>query len=162
MRLRTGDRVRVRRTDGEGLGHVVYGYLDRVDAEKGYAFVFVDDELRASHCVLHDVDAVEIGNVEVRFDSSELCLALAHNPHLRRGLVFMWQAEAELAGISVERLEFLGHDGNGMHDHVDSWALASLVAGGESFWLRMWTQIPTQQSPEGFVRVCAEPQHWDT
>ncbi len=162
MRLNTGDRVRVRRTDGDGIDHMVYGYLDRIDHEKGYAFVFVDDELRASHCVLGDVDPVEIITVEVRFDSSELCLALAHNPPLRRGLVFMWQAEAELAGISVERLEFLGDDGNGLHDHVDSWALASLMAGGEQFWLRMWTRVPTPDSPDGFVRVCAEPQHWES
>lgn len=162
MRLRTGDRVRVQRTDLDGLNHVVYGYLDRVDSEKGYAFVFVDDELRASHCALHDVEAVEVGTVEVRFDSSELCLALARKPQLRRGLVFMWQAEAELAGISFEQLELLGDEGHGLHDHIDSWALARLVAGGEPFWIRMWLQVPTPRLPQGTVCVRAVPQHWDS
>jgi hypothetical protein len=162
MKMRTGDRVRVHRTDEAGMAVFVYGYLDRVDHEKDYAFVFVDDELRASHCPLRDVQPVQITTVEVRFDSSELCLALAHNPPLRRGLVFMWQAEAELAGIELDRLEPLGDDGNGLDDHVDSWALAVLEAGGETFWLRMWAQVPTPSAPDGLVRVCAEPQHWDS
>jgi hypothetical protein len=52
-----------------------------------------------------------------------------HDPALRRGLVALWHAEADSAGIDVDSLHALG---DGLRDSSESWALAELVAGLES------------------------------
>ncbi|MEI7993137.1 MAG: hypothetical protein WCH93_12025, partial [Actinomycetota bacterium] len=48
-------------------------------------------------------------------------------------LIVLWQAEAEQAGIDVERLVALP---TGSRADLDTWALAELYAGGVRFLLR--------------------------
>jgi len=85
----------------------------------------------------------------------ELCLHgtdLVDDPELRRGLVSLWHAEADSAGIEVEALHPIG---DGRCDE-SGWCLAELEAGGKHYLLRV---IQFDFEPE-MVRVRAELRSW--
>jgi hypothetical protein len=76
-------------------------------------------------------------------------------PELRRGLVALWHAEADTAGLDVDALHPLG---DGLRDSSDSWALAELMAGGQQYVVRAFRQ----PNEPGFIRVRADrPNRWD-
>ena len=70
-----------------------------------------------------------ITNVELHLDGPDLI----DDPELRRGLVHLWQAEAEPAGLDVDTMECLGA-GQQLPDQ--SWSLAALTSGGEQYVVR--------------------------
>ena len=95
------------------------------------------------------VQLVSITNVE-------LCLAgsdLMSEPELRRGLVALWHAEADTAGLDVDALHPIG---DGLRDSNDSWALAELVAGGEQYVVRAF-RLPNEPDDRAGPRRPAQP-----
>jgi hypothetical protein len=153
MNLGAGDRVRVTSDGDDGLPLVRYGFIGGIAGPHGPVMVMLDGEIGSAVVELCDVQAVSITTVE-------LCLTgddLMDDPDLRRGLVGLWSAEADSAGLDVDSLHALG-DGTGLRDSSDSWALAELTAGGESYVVRAF-HLPNE--PET-VRVRADrPNRWD-
>jgi hypothetical protein len=147
MMLSSGDRVRVTSVGDDGLPLVRYGFVGGIASPQGPVVVMLDGELGGDVFELCDVQPVSITNVE-------LCLAgddLMDDPDLRRGLVHLWHAEADSAGLDVDSLHPLGH-GIGLRDSNDSWALAELVAGGEQYVVRAF-HLPNEPD---VVRVRAD------
>ena len=152
MNLLPGDRVRVETMGDDGFPVVKYGFVGGVTGSNGPVVVMLDGELGGDILDLSQVRPVSITNVE-------LCLAgsdLMTEPDLRRGLVALWHAEADEAGLDVDALHPLGE---GLRDSNDSWALAELVAGGEQYVVRAF-QLPNEPD---VVRVRADrPNRWDS
>ena len=152
MKFRAGDRVRVRREGDDGLPQFCYGFIGSLAGPSGPATVLLDDELGPAVVVLTDIESIEVTTVELCLPGNDLC----HDGALRRGLVAMWQAEADQAGLAVEDLVAKG---DGVRDDVGSWALAELRAGGERFVLRA-SLVGTDPD---MVHVRAVPySHWDS
>jgi len=151
VRFRTGDRVRVRRETEDGLPLFQYGFVGGVAAPDGPAIVLLDDELGPEVVPFEDIQPIEVTTLELCLPGLDLC----HDAALRRGLVAMWQAEAEQAGLAIECLEPMG---DGVRDDVGSWALAQLQAGGERFVLRACLEMTEPQT----VHVRATAHHWDS
>jgi hypothetical protein len=151
MMLRPGDRVRVETTGDDGFPVVKYGFVGGLAGGQGPVVVMLDGELGGETMELSHVQPVSITNVE-------LCLAgsdLMSEPDLRRGLVALWHAEADSAGLAVDSLHSLG---DGLRDSNDSWALAELSAGGEQYVVRAF-RMPNEPD---LVRVRADrPNRWD-
>ena len=149
--LHPGDRVRVHTVDDDGFPMVKYGFVGGVTGTDGPVVVMLDGELGGDIVELRHVEQVSITNVE-------LCLAgddLMREPALRRGLVALWHAEADMAGIAVDAMHPLG---DGLRDSSDSWALAELTAGGEQYVVRAF-KLPNEPD---IVRVRADrPNRWD-
>jgi hypothetical protein len=152
VNLRPGDRVRIETMADDGLPMVKYGFVGGVAGGDGPVVVMLDGELGGDVVDLCHVQLVSITNVE-------LCLAgsdLMNEPELRRGLVALWHAEADTAGLDVDGLHPLG---DGLRDSNDSWALAELFAGGEQYVVRAF-RLPNEPD---VVRVRADrPNVWDT
>ena len=67
--------------------------------------VMLDGELGGDVIDLEQLRPVTITNVELHLDGPDLI----DEPELRRGLVHLWQAEAETAGLDVDSLETPRH-----------------------------------------------------
>lgn len=151
MNLLPGDRVRVETMGDDGFPVIKYGFVGGVAGSNGPVVVMLDGELGGDILDLSQVQPVSITNVELRLAGTDLMT----DPELRRGLVALWHAEADEAGLDVDALHPLG---DGLRDSSDSWALAELVAGGEQYVVRAF-QLPNE--PE-IVRVRADrPNRWD-
>jgi hypothetical protein len=151
MKFRVGDRVKVRLEGDDGLPLVQYGFVGGVATPDGPALVLLDDELGSEVVPLCDIEPIEVTTLELCLPGTDLCGDNA----LRRGLVVMWQAEAEQAGLAVENVVPMG---DGVLDDVGSWALAELWAGGERFVLR----ASMLANDPDMVHVRAVPHsHWD-
>lgn len=151
MRLHPGDRVRVETMGDDGFPVVKYGFVGGVTGTEGPVVVMLDGELGGDIVELCHVQPVSVTNVELRLGGDDLMT----DPSLRRGLVALWHAEAEQAGLDVDSLHALG---DGLRDSNDSWALAELVAGGEQYVVRAF-HLPNEPD---IVRVRADrPNRWD-
>jgi hypothetical protein len=127
--LRVGDRIRIV-TDGEdGLPLVRYGFVGSLLGPGGPVVVMLDGDLGGEVVPMHDVELVTVENVQLHLSGDDLLL----DPDLRRGLVAMWRAEADVAGIAVDTVRCIG---DGQPDSPESWALAELTTGGEHFVVR--------------------------
>lgn len=129
MTFGLGDRVRWMTTGDDGLPLVRYGFVGGVASERGPVMVMLDGELNGDVIDLEQLQPVTITNVELQLDGPDLI----DDPALRRGLVHLWQAEAEQAGLDVDSMECLG-TGQQLPDH--SWSLAALDSGGERYVVR--------------------------
>jgi hypothetical protein len=129
MTFGLGDRVRWLTTGDDGLPLVRYGFVGGVASESGPVMVMLDGELNGDVIDLSQLQPVTITNVELQLDGPDLI----DDPSLRRGLVHLWQAEAEQAGLDVDALECLGA-GQQLPDQ--SWSLAALSTGGEQYVVR--------------------------
>jgi hypothetical protein len=151
VNLRTGDRVRVECMGDDGLPLVRYGFVGGIAGSNGPIIVMLDGELGGDVIDLSQIQPVTVTTVE-------LCLTgddLTAEPELRRGLVALWQAEADTAGLDVDALHPLG---DGLRDSSDSWVLAELTAGGEQYVVRAFCD-PHEPN---VVRVRADrPNRWD-
>ena len=69
--------------------------------------------------------------IELRLDGDDLL----DDPDLRRGLMALWRAEAESAGLDVDTVN---GDGSGQPDGDagDVWWLAAIASGGERYTLK--------------------------
>ena len=131
-----GDRVRWATTGDGGLPIVRYGFVGGVAGESGRVMVMLDGELRGDVVDLDQLEPVSITNVTLHLPGRDLI----DDPELRRGLVHLWQAEAESAGLDVDRLDCLGTGEPVTH----GWSLAALTAGGQEYVVRA---LPSTRDP---------------
>lgn len=140
-----GDRVRVSQIDEGGIPVIRYGWVETVTGLR--AEVLFDGEIRGEQVHLGSVQPVEVTTVQLVLAGRDLL----DDPELRRGLVGMWQAEADLAGLDVDTLHSFGAGNAGLPGRYE---LGEVVAGGSTFVLVAGLSPSTQ--PTVFVR--AEPR----
>jgi len=155
MTFRPGDRVRFECEGEDGLPMVRYGFVGGVAGNEGTVVVMLDGELNGDLLDLSQIQPVTITTVELCLTGNDLI----NEPELRRGLVALWHAEADSAGLDVDALHPLGGpDGDGLRDSSESWALAELMAGGEQYVVRAF-QLPNEPD---LVRIRADrPNRWN-
>jgi hypothetical protein len=144
-----GDRVRLHMTDADGLPLVRYGFVGGATDEQ--VLVLLDGDVGDDMIVdLALVEPVTITNVELRLRGADLL----DDPQLRHGLVNLWSAEAEEAGLEIGALHCMG---DGVRDSSEGYSLAELIAGGEQYVLR----AVRESHPSDVVRVRADrPHRW--
>lgn len=129
MTFQAGDRIRFLTTADDGLPLVRYGFVGGVGGSEGPVIIMLDGEI-AGHVVSPaDIEHVAVTTVELCLEGSDL----VEDAGLRRGLVHLWQAEADTAGLDVDALHPIG---DGERDVDGCWALARLVAGGQEYVVR--------------------------
>ena len=101
--------------------------------------VMLDGELNGDVIALDQLQPVSITNVELHLDGRDLI----DDPNLREGLVHLWQAEAEQAGLDVDAMECLGA-GQLLPDQ--SWSLPPSPAGASSTSCGPCAITPTPRS----------------
>ncbi|MEM1334253.1 MAG: hypothetical protein AAGG08_12425 [Actinomycetota bacterium] len=106
-----------------------YGFVGDTRDDDGPVVVMLDGELGGDLVALHEIQPVHICNVTLHLAGSDLL----DDPGLRQGLVSLWQAEAEEAGIQIGALHPIG---TGVRDSSEGYALAELSSGGEQYVLR--------------------------
>jgi hypothetical protein len=124
-----GDRVRWSTTGEDGLPLVRYGFVGGVVGETGPVVVMLDGELNGDVVAIDQLEPVSITSIELRLDGVDL----VSDPHLRQGLVHLWQAEAESAGLDVDSVHCMGA---GYANYPGSWSLADLWSGGRQYVVR--------------------------
>jgi hypothetical protein len=124
-----GDRVRVESIGDDGLPMVRYGFVGGVAGRDGPVIVMLDGELGGDVMDPGELQHVAVTTIELRLQGSDL----VDEPALRIGLVALWEAEADRAGLEVDALHPMG---DGVRDSNDSWALAEMTSGGEHYVVR--------------------------
>jgi hypothetical protein len=130
MSFQPGDRVRWETIGDDGLPLVRYGFVGAANGDDRSVHVMLDGDLTGDTVV--DLDQL----APVTITSVELCLHgadLLHDPSLRQGLVNLWSAEVDQAGLEIRSLERLG---TGVREPDDGFALAELWAGSQQYVLR--------------------------
>ncbi|MDW3213587.1 MAG: hypothetical protein R8G01_06310 [Ilumatobacteraceae bacterium] len=126
-----GDRVRWASIGDDGFPIVRYGFVRGANGDRRRVAVMLDGDLKGDTVVdLDQLEAVTITNIELHLSGTDLL----DDASLRQGIVNLWTAEADQAGLEVRSLEYLGHKGWGSSD--DGCALAELRAGGAQYILR--------------------------
>jgi hypothetical protein len=146
MTLSPGDRIRYECTADDGLPLVRYGFIGGVAASNGPVVVMLDGELGGDVVNLTEVQPVTITTVELCLHGTDL----VDEPSLRRGLLSLWHAEADTAGLDIDWLRPMG---DGECDRPGAWCLAELRVGDERYVLRA---VQTLDEPD-VVRIHAEP-----
>ena len=118
--------MRVSQLDEGGIPEVRYGWVE--SAEGLHAVVLFDGDLGAEVVHLGTVQPVEVTTVQLVLAGRDLL----DDPELRRGLVKMWQAEADLAGLDVDALSDYG---DGSPAGAGKFALGEVMAGGSAYLL---------------------------
>jgi len=124
-----GDRIRLATTDDDGLPLVRYGFVGGRSDSDGPVLVMLDGDLKGSIVDLDQIETVHISNVTLTLGGSDLL----DDPSLRQGLVNLWAAEAESAGLQIASLQSIG---TGVRDSSEGYALAELSSGGKRYVLR--------------------------
>ena len=145
-RFQHGDRVRVETIGDDGLPLVRYGFVGGLVGERGPVVVMLDGDLKNDTIVdRSEIKPVTITNLELRLQGTDLL----DDPALRQGLVNLWSAEAEEAGLAIGTLTCIGA---GVRDSREGYALAELFAGGEQYVLRAMRESNGSE----YVRVRAD------
>ncbi len=148
-----GDRVRWETTGVDGLPLVRYGFVGGCNGTGDRVAVMLDGDLKGDTVIdTSQLAPVSITNIELRLHGGDLL----DDPSLRQGLINLWSAEADQAGLEVCALHGLG---TGVRDGTtDGFALAELQAGGRQYVLRAHRDDLTDT-----VSVRAdEPRRWET
>ena len=124
-----GDRVRWATVDDDGLPLVRYGFVGGVTGTNGPVVVMLDGELGGDVINPSEIEPVHMSNVTLILTGTDLL----DDPSLRQGLVNLWVAEAETAGLEIASLHCIG---TGVPDSNDGYALAELSSGGDTYVLR--------------------------
>ncbi|RLE24197.1 MAG: hypothetical protein DRJ50_04980 [Actinobacteria bacterium] len=127
--FKLGDRIRYATTDDDGFPLVRYGFVGGFSDPGEPVSVMLDGELSAYVVDLSLVEQVHISNVTLTLGGSDLL----DDPSLRQGLVNLWAAEAESAGLQIASLQSIG---TGVRDSNEGYALAELNSGGKRYVLR--------------------------
>lgn len=159
MTLSPGDRIRYECTGDDGLPLVRYGFVGGTAGSGGPVVVMLDGELGGDVVNAADVLPVTVTSVELALPGTDL----VDDPELRCGLIALWHAEADTAGLDIDAVHLIdtcddAEEIAGILDEPDlhtaqSWILARLRAGGMVYVLRAFrcTNDPN------LVRVRAEP-----
>jgi len=131
-----GDRVRWLTTGDDGLPLARYGFVGGTNGDATRVAVMLDGELKGDHIIsLDELAPVEITTVELRLEGADLL----EDPSLRQGLINLWSAEADDAGLEIRTISTLDVD-----DHVNgSLALAELRAAGQA-----WILLASRDAPD--------------
>jgi hypothetical protein len=133
-----GDRVRWESQGDDGFPVIRYGFVRGTNGDASRVVVMLDDDLKNDTVVTQDqLAAVTITNIELRLQGSDLL----NDASLRQGLVNLWEAEADQAGLEVKSLDYLGSEVWGTS--TDVCALAELRSGGQHYILRAITSHDT-------------------
>ncbi|WP_420453267.1 hypothetical protein [Ilumatobacter sp.] len=152
-RFSHGDRIRYETTGDDGYPLVRYGFVGGVTDDEGPVVIMLDGELGGDVVEIAHLQPVSICNVVLKLEGTDLL----DDPGLRQGLVNLWRAEAEEAGLQIASLHPIG-SGTGVRDSSEGYALAELSTGGEQYVLRA-TGCPHDA---GSVLVrCDRPNRWD-
>jgi hypothetical protein len=143
MMFAQGDRIRYESTGDDGLPLVRYGFVGGVANSDGPLVVMLDGELSGDVVNAQQVQPVTVTTVELLLHGTDL----VDEPDLRRGLVALWVAEADTAGLDIDCLRPYG---DGECDSPGCWCLALVHSGGAEFVLR------AAQCADDMVRVRAE------
>jgi hypothetical protein len=147
MTLQPGDRVRWLTTGDDGLPLVRYGFVGGVNGDESRVAVMLDGELKGDTVLpVTELEPVGIATVELRLEGADLL----SDPSLRQGLVNLWTAEADQAGLQIRTIEPLG---TGVRSGPDHFALAEMRAAGQQWVL---TAMPDHTVP-GMICVRANP-----
>ncbi len=146
-----GDRIRYATTGEDGFPLVRYGFVGGEASDDGPVVVMLDGELGGDVVELDKIEPVKIDNVVLTLDGADLL----DDPSLRQGLVNLWRAEAEDAGLQIASLHSIG---TGVRDSSEGFALAELSSGGQQYVLRA-TVCPNQANA---INVHADrPNRWE-
>jgi hypothetical protein len=146
-----GDRIRYATTGEDGFPLVRYGFVGGISDDDGPVVIMLDGELGGDVVDLDTIEPVHISNVTLTLDGSDLL----DDPSLRQGLVSLWQAEAESAGLQIAALHPIG---TGVRDSSEGYALAELTTAGQQ-WVLRGTRCPHQL---GAITVHADrPNRWE-
>jgi hypothetical protein len=126
-----GDRVKWETIGDAGFPLVRYGFVGGCNGFGNRVAVMFDGHLKGDTVVeLDQLAAVTITNIELHLHGADLL----EDPALRQGLVSLWSAEADQAGLEVHSIQLLG---SGVRDSAgDGFALAELMSGGRQYVLR--------------------------
>jgi hypothetical protein len=114
----------------DGYPVVRYGFVGGANGDGTKVALMLDGELKGDIVVdLDQVDPVTITNVELRLAGADLL----DDPSLRQGLVNLWSAEADQAGLEIRSIEDLG---SGVQEDDECFALAEVWAAGRPWLLR--------------------------
>lgn len=147
-----GDRICLRCTGEDGLPMVRYGFVGGCCQDDGTITLMMDDEV--STLTLPDTSELEpvtVTTIELRLGGADLLT----DPLLRQGLVHLWRAEAELAGLDIDAIHLMGP---GLRDSSEGFVLAELMAGAEQYVVRAICQ---PNDPETVVVRADRPNRWD-
>jgi hypothetical protein len=152
MTFQAGDRVRWETTGDDGLPLVRYGFVGGPYEGNGHISVMLDGDLTGDTVVdLSQLAPVSITSVELCLNGADLL----DDPSLRQGLVNLWSAEVDEAGLEIRSLERLGE---GVREPDRGFALAELWAGSQRYVLRA-EQCPTNDT----ITVRADiPGFWNS
>lgn len=128
-----GDRIRYATTDDDGFPLVRYGFVGGVTPNDGPVVVMLDGELGGDVVDLAHLEPVHISNVVLKLEGANLL----DDPSLRQGLIRLWQAEAEDAGLQIAALERISTF-DSAPDPLRGCALAELTAAGERYVLHAY------------------------
>lgn len=133
--LQPGDRVRCESTGEDGFPLVRYGFVGGCNPDGSRVVVMFDGELKGDQVVdLDQLEPVSITNVELRLRGSDLL----DDPSLRQGLVSLWSAEADQAGLEVHSIEQCDEIARSLADDpaLEGLTLAEIESGGRSYVLQ--------------------------
>lgn len=148
MNFQPGDRVRWQTTGDDGLPLVRYGFVG-TGVNNGRVHVMLDGELKGNTVLpADDLAHVHITNVELRVAGTDLL----DDPAMRQGLVHLWSAEADEAGLDLGRIVFLPHET--IHLDRAPIPLAQIEAGGRQYVLRA---CPARQDAISVSAIPAVP-----
>ena len=143
-----GDRVRYETVGEGGFPLVRYGFVGAQTHDDGPVVVMLDGELGGDVVDLDAIQPVHISNVTLKLDGADLL----DEPHLRQGLVELWHAEAEDAGLQIGAI----HPVRGGRDGGEGFALAELMAAGEQYMLRVTRCV----SEDAVLIAATRPHRW--
>ena len=100
-----GDRVRWESVGDDGFPIVRYGFVGGTNGDHTRVAVMLDGDLKGDTVVdLDQLEPVTITNIELRLEGADLL----SDASMRQGIVNLWTAEADQAGLEVRSLEYLG------------------------------------------------------
>jgi hypothetical protein len=130
MTFQPGDRVRWLTTGDDGFPLVRYGFVG-AGLNNGRVKVMLDGEFKGNTVLpADDLAHVHITNVELRIAGVDML----DDPALRQGLVHLWSAEADQAGLDLGPIEFVPADA--VHVNGGPIPLALIDSGGQRYVLR--------------------------
>jgi len=130
MNYQPGDRVRWQTIGDDGLPLIRYGFVG-AGVHNGEVRVMLDGELKGNKVLpADDLAHVHVTNIELRVAGSDLLA----DPALRQGLVHLWSAEADEAGLDLGAIVYLPHAPVGA-DRAPV-PLAKIEAGGVEYVLQ--------------------------
>ena len=151
MNFVAGERICARTVCDDGFPIVRYGTVNGVVAARGPLIVVFDDDMGSNLVDLSEVENLSITSISLVLSGVDL----ADDPDLRQGLCALWQAEAALAGIEIDAVYLLGA---GLRDSNDTWALAEVHSGGDTYVVR----VHTDPNAVSDVTLRADPpRRWD-